>query len=298
MKNLCNSGAEVNLGRAACDVKMGVPTGIILSYGRTVITEEDAADLTKMLAKTQADTYAARLQPYTSGFQQITDNSTEATVDTQSSTGYTEKLADGSIVFAFGFPNKVCLGKQVVALENAGFTHAFVIAGGYVWGVANGDALQGFPIKSLYVTGAGFNTDSVKPIQLNINFGSDIEFDKNREGLKLGYPPDMIVGLDTYEVTATGTAKKYALAQPCTGSNPYGLYKNELASPAAWKVTGADGTAITVSGVTADDETEAFALTFEAPTSGSYTVNLAAPSVLTEAGVSGIVGKGLTVNVG
>lgn len=297
MKDLCNS-SEANLGRVACDVKMGVPTGIIFSYGRTVITEEDAADLTKMLAKTQGDVYQSRLQPYTGGFQQITDNSTEATVDTQSSTGYTEKLADGSVVFAFGFPNRVCLGKQVVAIENAGFTHAFVIAGGYVWGIKSGEALQGFAIKSLYVTGAGFNTDSVKPIQLNINFGSDIEFDKSREGLKLGYASDMIVGLDTYEVTATATPKKYTLQAPCTGSNPYDLYKAELSDPSAWKVTGSDGASIDVSGVTGDDAAKAFALTFEAPATGGYTVNLAAPSVLAEAGVSGIIGKGLTVNVG
>lgn len=296
MKDLCNQN-EVNLGRVACDVKMGVPTGLILGYGITLITQNDANDLTKMLAKTQGDVYRARLQPYTSGFQQITDNSTEPTVDTQSSTGYTEKLADGSIVFAFGFPNKVCLGRQVMAIEDAGFTHAFVIAGGYIWGLASGNALQGFPIKSLYTTGAGFNTDSVKPIQLNINFGSDKDFDLNREGFKLGYPAENIVGLDTYAVTPTATAKKYTLQAPCNGSNPYELYKGELATPEAWKVTGSNGAAITVTGVEADDAAQAFALTFDAPQDGGYTVNLAAPSVLAAAGVSGVIGKPLTVNV-
>lgn len=295
MKNLCQQN-EVNLGRVSCDVKMGVPTGIILGYGITLITEEDANDLSKMLAKTQGDVYRARLQPYTSGFQQVTDNSTEPTVDTQSSTGYTEKLADGSIVFAFGFPNKVCLGRQVMALEDAGFTHAFVIAGGYIWGVASGNSLQGFPIKSLYTTGAGFNTDSVKPIQLNVNFGSDKDFDMNREGFKLGYPSENIVGLDTYAVTATATAKKYILQAPCTGSNPYEPYKGELAVPAAWKVTGTDGADIEVSAVAADDAAQAFVLTFEAPANGGYTVNLASPSALAAAGISGIIGKPLTVN--
>lgn len=295
MKNLCQQN-EVNLGRVACDVRMGVPTGIILGYGVTLITEEDANDLSKLLAKTQGDEYRARLQPYTSGFQQITDNSTDPTVDTQSSTGYTEKLADGSIVFAFGFPNKVCLGRQVMALEDAGFTHAFVIAGGYVWGVASGNSLQGFPIKSLYTTGAGFNTDSVKPIQLNVNFGSDKEFDLNREGFKLGYPAESIVGLDTYAVTPTATAKQYTLQAPCTGFNPYGLYKVQLATLAAWKVTGSDGSAIEVTGVVADDAAQAFTLTFAAPAGTGYTVNLAAPSALAAAGVSGIIGKPYTVN--
>lgn len=295
MQNLCQQ-SEVNLGRVACDVKMGVPTGIILGYGITLITEADANDLTKMLAKTQGDSYRARLQPYTSGFQQVTDNSTEPTVDTQSSTGYSEKLADGSIVFAFGFPNKVCLGKQVMALEDAGFTRAFVIAGGYVWGIPSGNSLQGFPIKSLYTTGAGFNTDSVKPIQLNVNFGSDKDFDLNREGFKLAYPSENIVGLDTYAVTATATAKQYTLQAPCTGSNPYDLYKEELSKPAAWKVTGRDGSAIEVSGVTADDNAQAFTLAFNAPAGTGYTVNLASPSALAKAGVSGIIGKPLTVN--
>lgn len=303
MNDFCKSG-DVNVGKIACDVKMGTPVALIFGYGVTSIAEEDGQDLSKMLAKTQADNLRSRLYPYAMPFQSVADESTDPTIDTQASTGYAEKLADGSVQWAIGFPNTVCLGKQLVKLAKAGFTHVFVVANGYIWGIpsADGKTLTGFPIASYYVVGATINTDSVKSPTLHLNLGDIDTFVANRSAIQLDYSHSLIAGLTSYGLQATGTPTaaevSVQLLDPCTG-NPVTDLGDGLAEAAGWNVADATtGNPVTVGGVSFNETTGAYTLTLTGVTApATLAVKLANPSDLEAVGVTGVTSSTLTVNV-
>lgn len=305
MNEFCKSNADANVGRIACDAKMGTPVGLIFGYGVTALTEEDGRDLTKMLAKTQSDNARSRLYPYTMPFQSVTDESTDPTIDTQASTGYTEKLADGSVQWAIGFPNTVCLGKQLVKLEKAGFTHVFVVANGYVWGVsaADGKSLGGFPIASYYVVGATINTDQVKSPTLHLNLGPIDVFTSKRSAIALDYSPSLIAGLTSYTLQAVGTPTATAvgvqLLDPCTG-NPVIDLGGELAAAGGWSaVNTATGDAVTVGGVSYGEATGTYTLTLTGVTApATLALRLVNPSELEALGVTGVTSSTLSVQIG
>lgn len=305
MNNFCQSAGDVNVGKIPCDVKMGTPVGLIFGYGVTSLTEQDGQDVSAMLAKTQSDNVRSRLYPYTMAFQSVADESTDPSVDTQSSTGYTEMLADGSVQFAIGFPNTVCLGKQLVKLSKAGFTHAFIISNGFVWGIPGSakGTLTGFPIASYYVTGATINTDSVKSSVLHLNLGKIEDFVAQRAAITLDYSPSLITGLNAYKVQPTGTPSKtevsVQLLDPCTG-NPVTDLSDEIIAPAGWVATdAATGNAVTVSGVTFNEASGAYSLSLDGAPSDlkSLSVRLANPSDLEALGVLGITSDSALVSI-
>lgn len=305
MNEFCKTGGDVNVGRIACDAKMGTPVGLIFGYGVTTIKEEDGQDLSNLLSKTQSDNVRSRLYPYTMAFQSVADESTDPTIDTQASTGYTEKLADGSVQWAIGFPNTVCLGKQLVKLEKAGFTHVFVIANGYVWGIpsADGKSLTGFPIASYYVVGATINTDQVKSPTLHLNLGPIDTFVSDRSAIALDYSPSLIVGLTSYSLTAVGTPTAtevgVQLLDPCTG-NPVTDLPEELAAAGAFTAVDAStGNPVTVGGVTFNEAAGSYTLTLSGVTApATLSVRLANPSDLEALGVTGVTSSALTVQIG
>ena len=302
MNEFCKSGGDVNVGRISCDTKMGTPVGLIFGYGVTAITEEDGQDLSKLLAKTQSNNVRARLYPYTTPFQSVADESTDPTIDTQASTGYTEKVADGSVQWAIGFPNTVCLGKQLVKLEKAGFTHVFVVSNGYIWGVpsADGKSLTGFPIASYYVVGATINTDQVKSPTLHLNLGKIDDFVAERAAITLDYSPSLIVGLTSYTLRASGTPSAtevdVQLLDPCTG-NPVTDLGDDLAEASAWTASNAaTGASVTIGGVTYNETTGAYALTLTGASAvNTLAVKLASPSDLEAAGVPGVTSSTLNI---
>lgn len=304
MNEFCGTAGDANVGKIACDARMGTPTGLIFGYGVTSITEEDGQDLSKMLAKTQGDNVRSRLYPYTMPFQSVADESTDPSVDTQASTGYTEKLADGAVQWAIGFPNTVCLGKQLVKLEKAGYTHVFVVSNGYIWGVpsSDGKSLNGFPIASYYVVGATINTDTVKSATLHLNLGPIDTFVANRAAVTLDYLPSLIVGLNSYRLRAAGTASATSvgvqLLDPCTG-NPVTDLPEELAEAGGWSVAnGSTGAQVTVSGVTFSEADGTYTLTLTGGTGAtSLAVRLAKPSDLEALGVTGVTSDTLTVTL-
>lgn len=304
MNNFCQNAGDVNVGKIACDTKMGTPVGLIFSYGNTPIPEDAGKDLTKMLALTQSDSIRSRLYPYCMAFQSVADESTEPTIDTQASTGYTEKLADGSVQWAIGFPNTVCMGKQLVKLEKAGFSNVFVIANGFIWGIPapDGKSLQGFPIANYYVVGASINTDAVKSAMLHLNLGYIDEFVSKRTAIALDYSASLIVGLTGYKLQTVGTPSASSvsvqLLDPCTG-NPMKDLEDDLAEVGAWMVTDATGGAtVTVSGVSYNevDGTYTLTLTLTEPANApTLSIRLANPTELEALGVSGITSETLMV---
>jgi hypothetical protein len=148
------------------------------------------------------------------------------------------------------------------------------------------------------VYGGGFNDgQNIITSKLQINFGAQGEFIELSGFFGFEEDDDInsIVGLQTVNIVPTGTTK-YKVVTKCDKQNLYDLYSSQIGNKNVWSVTKAsDGTAVTISTVTANAATKDFTVTFSAP-SEKYYVSLVSVSALETAGVVGYESERLTVN--
>jgi hypothetical protein len=152
--------------------------------------------------------------------------------------------------------------------------------------------------SSVSVYGGGFNDgQNIITSKLQINLGVQGEFIELSGFFGFEDDDDIngIVGLQSVNIIPTGTSK-YRIVTKCDKQNLYDLYSSQLANKNVWSVTkAADGSAVTISTVTANAATKDFTVTITAP-SEKYYVSLASVSALETAGVVGYESERLTVN--
>jgi hypothetical protein len=279
-----NTGRNVN-----CDPIIAEITGMIMVPSTAKITEQDAEDLLGFLigkAKAATDRWFPLLN-----IQNVTDNTTEPTDGTLATTQYTRQLVGSKSAYLLEADTSICLAK-IWSKYNQYKGGIFIITGdGKVYGrenKADGSLSPFIPFSPLSVYGAVFGdgqnlgTQKIKlslgdqPKLINtIGFFSFAEDDII----------DNIIGLtDVYvKRTAAGT---FQVVTGCGGDNLYDSFKSQLSTATLWKLTQQDGTAVSITTVTGDDDTKSFTIT-PAITAGTYRIGLTDVTALEAAGVVG-----------
>jgi hypothetical protein len=277
---------------------MNTPIGVIFVPRDTEIKDAEADNLIGLiLSKIKNDNSLSRWYPIL-GIKQITDNSEEPVMGNLSGTGYTEKLRDGASIYLFEYPAKLCRSKVLDSFDQWDGGVYLISSDKKLWGRVNpNNALAPYLPETVSVYGGGFNDgQNIITSKLQINFGLQGAFIKKSAffGFENDDDLDSIVGLQDVIITAVA-ANRFSLTTKCNRINLFDAYSTILNATTLWKVTKADGAAVSVSAVTANATTKDFTLTFTAPAT-KYYVSLANVSTLEAAGVVGYESVKLTIN--
>lgn len=233
-------------------------------------------------------------------------NNTDPTVYTAPVSGVKKQMLAGSINLTLNtLEGGLCLAK---ALQTIGTSNLGVIMvddkGGFLL-KKNSNGTYGF-FSSQNSPGSLILQNKETPFQNSLNVSLNPQtviqlgeyFVENSGGLL------EMFGLTDVEVdsraAATATTVHAGGTFECGGGDIFDEYGVAIAIPAAWKITKADGTLITITGVVQDATTKSYVLTFATQTSGTVLkVDLAASDVLFDNDVLGIesVNGGVVVTV-
>ncbi|RYZ28437.1 MAG: hypothetical protein EOP49_41460, partial [Sphingobacteriales bacterium] len=292
--------AGSNTGIGDCSLEISKIVGFFLVNKNFVLSAAnlltDAALLAALQTAASADLKAARIYPV-HGLVDIADNSTDPTVQTF---GYGPSVvaADGFYDWTFPFVRGgICLLKALQRFNGSDIRVIFYDSNGLLFGWKVGETLKGIPLNQFYANPWKPNTGAaVMVTNVKINFSprylnQELGFYKVTD-----FSIDSIEGLQNVVIKQTGVqAKPVYKVKAFSGCAQVdmSLYSTELANVARWVATNAGtGAVITITSVVADANIGGWTITLDSadpdyPAVGSIKLSLAAPSVLTAAGVAG-----------
>ncbi|MCL1942624.1 MAG: hypothetical protein FWF54_03620 [Candidatus Azobacteroides sp.] len=279
-----------NTGLPNCDIKPGKPSGLLFCT-EDVQIPNTADVLSVFKEKVIAENPEDRVFPIY-GMKQVDNGYTEPTQGTLAGYGYSEKLADGTIISTFNFPMQICVAKMLAGTD--GFRgRVFILCDNGILLCERGS--DGNYI-GLNVDNVGFQMNTpfgdgqnVAVVKISVNFGSDLRMAKSIFGIKADFGANDLPGLIDLSLTQW-TPMTFVVTTTCMGSNLFDGYKTELSTATIWNVTRLDtNTKVTVTSVTPDAVKSAFKLTLSGtiPANTALKVSLAPPSQLDNAGISG-----------
>lgn len=295
-QKICLAGGA-NTGFGDCTLDIKNLFGLLLVPQGTEIGEEDLADLGAYLSdKINANNPAERFYPV-HGFEEVTDNSEEAPLQTFGYGGKTV-IRDGDYDWLFRYLNGgICLSNSLRKFNQTKKDVFFYDANGILFGSYADGKLRSVPLTLFYAPPFGLNDGanattygvrvSFKPSFINENLGF---VDTTAQNLILsnfkGLQNLVLLAVDPENAPVV----KIRAVAGCDRKNLFSLLEDDLSAPALWKAYGADGSAVTVSTVTADTASETFVVTVTGAT-GDYYLELIPPADLAQAGVVGFESK-------
>lgn len=301
-----------NTGVGACNFNpKNIVAAILTPKGYQIplaAAASSAALLTQLQADAQAPTKAARIYPI-SNFVAAADASTGLQKQTFSY-GVEAPVRDGINNWTFQFVSGglSLLSKLRLYNKTTSYDFLFVDADNNIIGTKGKDStgnkvLQAIPNMYFWAHQWKVN-DGSKVTDYQIEFA----FLPNYVNENVGYITagfdftSNILGLQDLVVSGAGNATPgtydLQVVTDATGFNLGDLYPTALASAGLWVASNtATGTSITITSVTYSAVTKKFSLVLTTtappyPASGTITFNLAAPSVLAAAGISGFESLG------
>jgi hypothetical protein len=301
MSKFCKSTGG-NTGLGACDLKAPVVIGLIFTPKNAVI-EAGTTDVSAFLqTKIKAPIKANRWFPFIDTSATPTNSSEEPVIGTMGS-GYSEKLRNGNAIFQFDFVFGLCKSKILNQFDGWSGGVFLVSKDAQIIGrrLKSGD-LAAFIPTSVYTSinpmGDGQNI-SVASITLNFGdrglFADVLDASDRMEDFD---PAELngIVDVRLSVVAQTATTVDVKALTRCDETNLYDAYQTERAVKDLWgAIKKADGSAVVISTVVAQDATKSFRLTFTAGPSGEVEVGLVNVGALAAAGVVGYEGNTVTV---
>lgn len=300
--------AGSNTGLSDCALVIEKIAGAILVWkGFSLSAADLASDSTlqaALIAAASADLKADRAYPI-GNFVDIADNSSDPE---QQTFGYgpVVNTSDGIVNWSFPFlKGGLCLLKSLQAFNASDIRVLFYDTAGTLFGWKVGDTLKGIPLIQFVAPAWKAPTgNTVMDTRVNFSFlpryvNKEIGFYKTTD-----FSLDSIEGLQNANIKQTGTQAKpvykVKVFTGCSGIDLYDQYATELADDAMWVAKNkATGGAITISSVAVDTAINGFTITMATtggyPAVGSIELNLAAVSVLTAAGITGLEGIPLTI---
>jgi hypothetical protein len=287
-----------NTGLPRCDIRIGIPTGVLFVPRDATITPEQGDDLLTLIQTKAKDANPLQRWYPIFGVQNITDSSEEAVTGNLAATGYSEKLRDGAAIYLLEYPASLCKSKILKQFDQWNGGIFIITSDNRLWGRGQRDgSLAPYLPSSVYVYGGGWSDgQNIITSKLNINFGEQGNFIELSAFFGFEVNDDIlsIVGLQTAQIVPTATAKTYRVLTKCDKLNLYDLYSTELADDALWIVTVAStGATVAVTAVAANASRD-FTLTFTEPAE-KYYVSLAGLAALEAAGIVGYESEQLAV---
>lgn len=297
-----------NTGQSDCPLIIEKIAGAILVWKDFVLSaadlESDTTLQAALIAAASADLKKDRAFPV-GNFVDIADNTSDPE---QQTFGYgpVVNTSDGIIGWAFPFlKGGLCLLKALQSFNRSDIRVLFYDTAGTLFGWKVGDTLKGIPLIQFVAPPWKAATGStVMDTRVSFSFlpryvNEEIGFYKTSD-----FSLDSIEGLQNANIKLAGVQAKpvykVKVATGCSGIDLYDQYSAELADEAMWVAKNkATGGAITITSVAVDAAIAGFTITMATtggyPAVGSIELNLAAVSVLTAAGITGLEGIPLTI---
>lgn len=301
------TAAGGNTGIADCSLTLQNILAGFLVPSSFELTNANLASASTALAALQAaasnDNPLLRIYPLPEVVG-MTDNTEDVVLQTLGY-GAPVPVRDGKYNLQFQYTRGGnCVSNQLRKFNGLNYKVIFIDAAGVLFGTKVGTSLKGIPLDYFYASPFRFNDGS------NItNLGYRMTFNPTYINENLGFISlnlaDVLAinGLQNAVVTlgaarATNVIKVKVLTG-CSGTDLYDTYSAELANVARWVVT-YNGLNITITSVAVDANIKGWTITLDAAdpdynAAGPFAVNLAAPSVLAAAGVTGYEGLALVV---
>lgn len=301
-KIFCGSDVK-NTGTCECFFDPKLITGVIFVPKGKVFTAAELADA-QIQATLEAAVSAAasgRIYPF-QPFEAITDNTEDPTRQTFGY-GTVKTVREGKINWQFQFINGGLNASNALRSFNGligKFNVIFIESQNTLLGTSRKDAngewgLAGVPMSDIY-TRPWRPSDGTNVTNYTIEFSFDPVYINEKIAFKKvafdSYLLSELAGLEDIKLINGGVDGSEILVTAetdCGSTDVFDLYADELAQPTAWKITGADGTAKTVSAVAKNDDAKGWTVTAEETFEDGDVISLAAPSVLAAAPI-GIVG--------
>lgn len=299
--------AGSNTGIGDCSLEISKIVGFFLVNKNFVLTAAnllaDSALLAALQTASSADLKPSRIYPV-HGLVDIADNSTDPTVQTF---GYGPSVivADGNYDWTFPFlRGGICLLKALQRFNGSDIRVIFYDSNGVLFGWKVGETLKGVPLNQFFAPPWKPNTGAAAMVtNVKMNFGprylnEELGFYKVTE-----FAIDSVEGLQNVVLKLSSAAKPVYKVKAFSGCAQVdmSIYSTELANVARWAARNAGtGALITISSVVADANIGGWTLTLDSadpdyPAVGSILISLAAPSVLSAAGVVGYESIPLTI---
>lgn len=311
MNNLNELNCDVlykNVGFGTCVLEPGLIKGVILFNASKTFTDEEREALADTLqAMAYADSVSGRAYPLHE-FLQVTDNTEDVTIQTFDY-GTKAFVRDGDYDFTAQFLNGgLCLLGSLRSLNGNKYA-LFYDDKGVIYGTVDADRLKTIPIQ-FYAQPWRLRTGSTAP-QFLVRFIFRPEYlNESLAYIKLARLSDItnITGLQDVNIIVNsfsdgGGLANVKLVTACGAVNIGELYSTELAAAAMFVATNQDtGAVITISTVSFVSASKTFNITLDIldadyPVSGVVDLTMAAPSVLTAAGVEGYEAESVELTV-
>ena len=291
-----------NTGFSSCVLNFRNIVGAILSPRPIVITPEDAEDLKAFLKeKTLANNSRERAYPIP-GFEEITDNTEEPIIETVGYGGK-NKVRDGDYDWSFRYVRGgMCLSNGLRRWNNTYPYVMFIDADGVLFGTKQGDNLVSVPLTLYDAPPWRPNTGSESTIYA-VQFSFRPHFiNEDKEFIdtgSIGFFSDIVglqnVNLKVLDPENAPVTKVKAFAG-CDKSDLFDDFEDELESTELWTAINASGEELDIVTVVADPVTKSWTITVD-DAGETYFINLAGPTELDAAGVSGYEGRRVMVEV-
>lgn len=298
-------GGNTGVGECPLDIKNMV--GAILAPSNLVIAAADTASasvfLTKLLALATEALPANRIFPI-HGFEQITDNSEDITIQTL---GYGGKSVtrEGDYDWMFQFiKGGFCLLKSLRKFNKANKGVFFYDANGVVYGVKSGTDLKPIPLVFFHASPPKVNDGTNTSI-----YGARFVFKPTYLADNIGFVEMSLADILTVEglqdvalsagTRATNVLKATAKTG-CGGVNMYDEYSTELAVVGAWVAKNPAGAVLTITSVAVDANISGWTITLDASDPDysvgvDVTLSLADPVTLAGLGVTGFESNSIVI---
>lgn len=306
----------VNTGKGKCDVRMKRPKYVLNCDATFSASDLKSSSTLKAAIKRQmllanGSSGKAYLSPL---LRVVNDNTGDPNVQSLAD-GYEEVLNEATPKYAMQFTAGICQQQAWVAL-NGWTSGQFIIDQDnyFFYRTTDDKGGQGFTVGNQYTDPPRpGNSSNIAVGTTRITYGNVDEFKSNVGAIKLDFDPATLVNLldvilkdveDAFDSPSTGTHVFYIGAETkCYGDNIYASYKTALANTARWHFEDEAGNTLTVISVSAQDNLDSgnggwiVAINqaqFNALASKTKIyANLADPTVLNNAGVTGIEGVAL-----
>lgn len=303
----CASGESTfNTGVSDCPYIPGYIVGAILATSKISLAPANfltAEALYTFLETAAQAPRASRIYPI-AALKGLEADNTEAPTEFTFGYGDQETIREGKINWSYRYQDGgLCLHNNLRKLNGTKVYAFFIDNNGVVIGTRNGENMDAIPLTKFFAPPFGVSNGS-EPSKFLVNLSFDPKYiNENIAFLDPDGEVDFmeLKGLLNVKLTSklvAGDAVTTAKVS-CGGTDLYDLYAYELAEITAWKAKGANGAAIVISAVVKDDVQKAWVISTAADFVAGDIIELAAPSVLSEApiSVSGYEGLPGTVTV-
>jgi hypothetical protein len=247
-----------NLGKPACDVRMGRPKFWLPTRGK-VFT---ASDLVSSDSIKAALTSAMRLKRtdnnkvYCSPLIRVADDNTSDPNAQTLADGYQEILNESLPAYTLQYTIGICQAQELIQFN--GFKDGLFIVdtNNVLWYVVTAtNGAQGFTSGYIYTDPPRFgNSQNIQVIKTKMVFGTLEEFKSNVGAIKLDFDVSKLVNtvdvVLSEKIAAVGYAFNIAATVKCAGIDIYSDYQDLLNVIGAWKATRLDTNAnVTIASV-------------------------------------------------